>query len=283
MSEIIDQRLKKYNINTIDDEINALKEISQELILYCLEDAGIFKEAFFCGGTALRMLYGLPRFSEDLDFSLKNINPDFNIDFFTDEVVKKMHEFGVDIDIGKKRNDSYIIARELKNDSLKRKISFPVTGKIKKIMIKVEIDINPPSGFNTEDKFLDFPYDYAVSAGDLPTLFAGKSHSLLCRKFVKGRDWYDFLWHASGNHGINFEYLSNALNQMGPYKGQRINITGKWYLSTIRKVIESSDIEKIKSDVIRFIKPEEQKSLKIWSRNFFLSKLAKIEKRILKN
>ncbi len=71
--------LKTYDINNIYDRKNAMKEIMQEIVLCGLSRAGFFKKAAFYGGTALRIFYGLDRFSEDLDFSLETADPAFDL------------------------------------------------------------------------------------------------------------------------------------------------------------------------------------------------------------
>ena len=80
--KIIEQMLSKYKIESENDIINALKEVFQEITLLGLYRGGFFNKAVFYGGTSLRILYGLDRFSEDLDFSLLERNRDFNIEYY---------------------------------------------------------------------------------------------------------------------------------------------------------------------------------------------------------
>ena len=127
-----------------------------------------------------------------------------------------------------------------------------------------------------EIKYLDFPYASAVIVQDLPSLFAGKSHALLCREYVKGRDWYDFLWYVSRKIKINFDFLKNACQQQGPWKEKEMTVNKTWYLNEMKKRIKNIDWAEVKSDVIRFLKPREQETLKLWSEDFFLDRLQKI-------
>ena len=86
---------------------------------------------------------------------------------------------------------------------------------IAKLNIKLEIDTNPPSGSTREIKYCDFPLQFSIKAQDLSSLFAGKCHALLCRDYIKGRDWYDFIWYIARQTTINFMLLNNAINRMG--------------------------------------------------------------------
>ena len=80
--EMIQQKLLSYNSQTLLEEENALKEIAQEIALMSLSRTGFFRVAAFQGGTCLRILYGLERFSEDLDFVLDMPDKKFNWDIY---------------------------------------------------------------------------------------------------------------------------------------------------------------------------------------------------------
>ena len=123
---------------------------------------------------------------------------------------------------------------------------------------------------------------YSIKTQDLPSLFASKNHALLCRNYIKGRDWYDFVWYVSRKTSINFLLLSNSLKQTGPWKDQNISVTPKWLLQKLKEKINSIDWDDTKKDVARFLKPRELTTLDVWSKKFFLSRLDKIEE-YLKN
>ena len=277
MNEIIERKLKDYTPQDSNEEINALKEISQEIILFALSETDFFDKAFFLGGTCLRIVYGLERFSEDLDFSTIAPDPKFDFDFYMDKVIHTLKAYGLEMHISKKKDDTFVKSRELKEDSLKWKLSFPSNQKLKKIMIKLEIDSNPPEGAVVEDKFLDFPQLHRVSVANMPTLFAGKLHALLSRSYTKGRDWYDFLWYIKNHSGINLLYLAHALEQMGPFKRGNLKVTRKILLSALDEKIRANDWEAIRKDVARFLKPHELKTLELWGEKLFLDRLAKLE------
>jgi len=190
MNEIITERLQEYNLQTAEEELNAIKEIAQEIILYALSKTSFFEHAYFCGGSALRIIHGLNRFSEDLDFTTIEIDKGFQFNDYMDEVLLTLQQYGLDMKVKKARDDSFVKSRELKEDSEKWLLSFPSNRQLKKVNIKLEIDTNPPAGAVVAKANLDFPILHQVKIGSIGTLFSGKLHALLCRKFTKGRDWY---------------------------------------------------------------------------------------------
>ena len=277
-ANIIDARLETYVLNTIEDEEHALKEILQEIALYGLANANFFKEAIFHGGSALRILYGLPRFSEDLDFLLKTPNPEFNWEPYIDAISATCKQYGVRPDIvDKSRVNNTIKKMFLKDNSIGKIINLSfVHYPEKKLAIKFEIDTNPPLGSNLEIKFLEFPLDYSIVAQDLGSSFAGKCHALLCREYIKGRDWYDFAWYVAKRVVPNFIFLSNALYQQGPWAKQENTVTPEWFIETMQKKINSIDWGKATSDVSSFLNIQDKKALDLWGRTFFTDKLEKL-------
>ena len=91
--------VEKYDLSTSESTYEALREILQEIVLLGLYRAQFFEHAVFYGGTALRILHGLDRFSEDLDFSLLQVNPDFDLRHYEDAVVEALHSFGFEVSI----------------------------------------------------------------------------------------------------------------------------------------------------------------------------------------
>jgi predicted nucleotidyltransferase component of viral defense system len=222
-------------------------------------------------------VHGLNRFSEDLDFTTNEFDKNFHFDDYMDEVLLTLKQYGLEMKVKKAKDDSFVKARELKEDSDKWTLSFPSNMQLKKVIIKLEIDTNPPVGALVANVNLDFPILHQVKAGTVETLFAGKIHALLCRNFTKGRDWYDFLWYIRNKTNINYDLLKNAIFQMGPYKGQRIKVVnGDFVINELSKKIKSLDWKEVRRDVERFLKPDEQAALKIWDENLFLERVKKI-------
>lgn len=277
MNEIISERLAEYGARTAEEELNAIKEITQEIILYGLSKTEFFKHVQFCGGTALRIVHGLNRFSEDLDFTLNIPGSNFRFDDYMEETLVTLKHYGLDMKVKKARDDSFVKARELKEDSDKWRLSFPSSKQLRKVLIKLEIDTNPPFGAIEAKANLDFPLLHQVSVGSIETLFSGKLHALLCRSFIKGRDWYDLLWYIKKRSNINYEFLGNALSQIGPYQGRDLGeINREFIVQELDSKIKSLDWKQLRGDVERFLKPEELDTLKLWDKNLFLEKIQRI-------
>lgn len=278
MKDVIQERLESYDLQTSEDEENAIKEITQEVALYALEKVGFFEHAIFQGGTCLRIVHGLDRFSEDLDFALRSANPDFDLNKYLIEASKTMKLYGYEIEVaGEDKVDKSVKSRFIKDESIKKLLKFAHRqDSKKKIQIKIEVDINPPAGDKIESNYLDFPTQFMVITHDIPSLFAGKTHALLCRNYVKGRDWYDYLWYISKNVKVNLEMLENTLNQFGPWKGQNQHIDNKWLHEKLNEKISEIDWEETKHDVERFLRPDKKKTLKLWSEDFFLKMTRKM-------
>lgn len=279
MKDLIQNRLDThYDIKTADDELNALKEITQEVALYALYKVGFFEKVCFMGGTSLRIIHSLDRFSEDLDFSTTKVEPNFQLDEYLEKATKVMKPYGYDFTIDEKDlTEKSVQSRFLKDDSIKKVLTFKHRqDKRQKIKIKIEIDTNPPSGAVEKPEFIDFPEDFQILAYDLSSLMSGKIHALLCRPYVKGRDWYDFSWYVKNNCSPNLKLLENALKQLGPWKGKDIKVDKKFLKDVLVEKIYSLNWEVVKEDVRKFLSPEKAKSLDIWSCEFFESKLNKL-------
>jgi hypothetical protein len=277
MKDVIQEKLKLYECETREDEENAIKEITQEIALYGLKEAGFFEKASFQGGTCLRIIHGLDRFSEDLDFVLKEADPNFDITPYLEETIKIMNVYGYKIEVsGGDKADNNVKTRFLKDDSIKKLLNFENRLDLrKKIQIKVEVDINPPAGAVEEGNYLDFPTDFMITTLNMPTLLSGKCHALLCRSYAKGRDWYDYLWYISKGTKINLEMFQEAINQLGPWKGQNIIVTSDWLKTELEDKIKALDWNVVRKDVERFLKPNKKEALELWSEGFFNKKTKK--------
>jgi len=277
MKDVIQDKLESYKCETKEDEENAIKEITQEVALYGLQESGFFEKATFHGGTCLRIIHGLDRFSEDLDFVLKKPNSDFDLTPYIEKTIKMMNVYGYQIEIsGEDKADSNVRSRFLKDDSIKKLLNFENSLDLRrKIQIKVEVDINPPKGAIDEANYLDFPTEFMISTHDMPSLLAGKCHALLCRNYIKGRDWYDYLWYISKGTKLNLEMFQAAINQLGPWKGLNTKITAEWLGKELEKKIKSHNWNEVKKDVERFLKPDKKLTLNLWSEDFFLKKTKK--------
>jgi predicted nucleotidyltransferase component of viral defense system len=280
--QMIQQRLANYNCKTDVEEQQAIREITQEVVLAALGRGDFFKQALFQGGTCLRIFYGLNRFSEDMDFILREATPDFQLKDHIKHLTDELAAYGYNIEItDRDKADATVKKAFLKDDSLGKMIDLRhanQTGPMAKIRIKLEVDTNPPSGSGHELKYLDFPFVSSVAVQDRPSLFAGKIHALLCREYIKGRDWYDFIWYTGNRTGINYDFLTSAINQLGPWQGQSIAVDKAWLLNELERKITSMNWKQAAEDVRRFVRVAEQPSLDLWSKELFLGQLDKLKR-----
>lgn len=280
MNNIIEQMLSKYEIKNTNDEINALKEIIQEIILSGLARGNFFDEAAFYGGTALRIFYKLDRFSEDLDFALIYPNKNFDLSKYFVYLEKELKAYGLNLEINTKQKniESNITSAFVKGDTLEHILKFfpneenhKYNHMLKNIKIKFEVDINPPSGATYEEKYKLLPSPHQIKIYDKESLFAGKIHAILCRNWktrTKGRDLYDYIFFLANNIKVNLELVKNKL-----IESNYINANDKFSIDDLKNLLinkfKEIDYIEAKEDVIPFIKNTE--SLNIWSSEFFIS------------
>jgi Nucleotidyl transferase AbiEii toxin, Type IV TA system len=278
--KLIQDRLDSYKCKSELEEEHAIREITQEVVLAALGRTDFFKYGVFQGGTCLRIFYGLNRFSEDLDFILKEPNHNFKLQPHLQVLLKELEAYGYNIEIADRSKTDVVVKKAfLKDDSIGKVLQLSHAGKrgpFRKIRIKFEVDTNPPSGGQMEIKYLDFPFVSSVTVQDKPSLFAGKVHALLCREYIKGRDWYDFLWYTSQGININYQFLASALKQQGPWRGEDIDVNLDWCMAELEKAIKSIDWKATSEDVRRFVRVVEQPSLDLWSDELFLAQLGKL-------
>lgn len=278
MTTPVQMMLEKYSCKNAQDYKNALKEIIQEVALCGLSRGGFFQKAAFYGGTALRIFYGLNRFSEDLDFSLCETCDDFKIENYFDVLAEELKANGFDLSIEKKEkaHNSAVQSAFLKGGTLFHILQITarenITGGIsesEKLKIKFEVDTNPPPGAEYETKYALNPFPYAVKMYDEPSLFAGKLHALLCRKWksrVKGRDFYDYVWYLSRNTAVNICHLQKRLEQTGHWeKAETLDLRKLKEMLETR--FEQVNFDDAKKDVRPFL--SDDKPLELWSADFF--------------
>ncbi len=280
MIELIKQKLVAYNVANQLEEEHALKEIIQEIALYGLWRTGFFELAAFQGGTSLRILHGMTRFSEDLDFILKTPDPDFAWSSYLRGMVTCFEEFGLKSEVlDKGKMDQRIKKALIKDNSISKQLnlSFYRDNPARKQKIKLEIDVFPPSNSSFDYSYLDFPLDFEVCHQDLSSNFSLKIHALLCRPYLKGRDWYDFNWYIKQGVHPNIPHLQAALIQWGPWQGQEFILDIEWLRQVLTRKIVNINWDDAAVDVERFLSMQEQHSLKLWNRRFFLRKVEQLQ------
>jgi predicted nucleotidyltransferase component of viral defense system len=278
MHSVIQDMLKAYDCRTADDYRHALNEIVQEIALLGLYRGGFFAKAAFYGGTALRIFYGLDRFSEDLDFSLLKSDPAFDLSSFTQVVQDELGAYGLEMTVQEKtkRNDSPVKSAFIKGGTqihmLKiASIQPPVAGinPREQLRIKLEVDTAPPGGATFEMKYQLRPVPYSVRLYAPSSLFAGKIHALLCRSWktrVKGRDYYDYVWFLSQSIPVSLTHLAERMKQTGHLSSDAV-LTEKDLKDRLRKRFTVVDFDQARKDVLPFIiNPD---TVQLWSADFF--------------
>jgi predicted nucleotidyltransferase component of viral defense system len=278
--KIIQERLESYDCASALEEEQALREISQEIILAGLGRTDFFNRAGFQGGTCLRIFHGLSRFSEDLDFALREPEKAFKLLPYLEQVCDELSAYGYNLEIDDRSQGGQTVQKAfLKDDSLGTLLHLdyrPRSGPMRKLRVKLELDTNPPAGASHEMPVLDYPFPSAVRVFDRSSLFAGKIHALLCRDYLKGRDWYDFIWYTARRTPINHDLLSASLDQQGPWKGTHPTTDSAWCIENLSAAIQATDWKRAREDVRRFIKPHELPSLDLWTTEFFLNQCGKL-------
>ncbi len=286
---IIEQMLSKYDISSENEVINALKEIFQEIALLGLYRGGFFNKAAFYGGTSLRILYGLNRFSEDLDFTLLEKNSSFNIEHYFKYITEEFEALGITVSINTKekrskvsnitsaflKNDTSIHTLDIKTGDLENILGGIHSGK--RLKIKFEVDTNPPLKFQTEAKTLLMPVTFNIVSMTLPNLYAGKMHAVLCRNLktrVKGRDWFDFEWYVKQNTKLNLEHLQERMIESGDLESNT-KLIEKRFVEFMNSKIDTLNIEKAIEEVRPFIM--DHSIFNFWTKDYFRLLTRKIQ------
>lgn len=279
MQQVLMQMLSKYQISSIENKKNAIKEIVQEVVLCGLSRGGFFKETAFYGGTALRIFYGLDRFSEDLDFSLITQNPNFNLTKYFSYIENETKALGLNFSVTEKEKsiDSNVKSAFLKGNTKEHILSFyeesddaKIINREEVIKIKFEVDVNPPIGATYETKFGLLPSPYQVRLYDMSSLFAGKIHACLCRNWksrVKGRDFYDYVFFLSMGAKVNLVNLKAKLVQ-SKFITEAYDLTVEKLKELLNERFSNMDFEQARDDVLPFVK--DKSKLDLWSKDFFI-------------
>jgi len=285
MNDVLTLMLSRYRPRGLDDSLQALREIVQEIALLGLWRAKFFDKAAFYGGSALRILHGLDRFSEDLDFSLLRPRADFDLSGSLASLEREIKSFGFSFkaEMVEKKVATPIQSAFLKGDTKTQLLVIRAGEEILKLIprgqtikIKIEIDTDPPGGFATETRYLLQPIPFAVRVFSLPDLFAGKMHAVLCRRWksrVKGRDWYDFVWYAGCHPELRLSHLEQRMRQTGDWTGTA-PLDVDPFRSMLNEAIGKLDVDQARREVRPFVRRPEE--LSVWSKAFFLDVAGRI-------
>lgn len=255
MIDVIKQQFKPGM--TTNQKLNVSREFLQFLCLKAMSDKNIFAQLAFVGGTSLRVLYDLKRFSEDLDFSVtqKKLYDFKNIER---QLTRAFRLYGLPFE-AKTKTAGNVHNMMMKFTGLPKELGFSeLPGQ--KLSIKLEVDANPPQGWTLENTLVNKIYMFTIVHYDLPSLYAGKLHACFCRKFTKGRDIYDLVWYIGKKIVPNFDLLNRAIKQTETkYPG----INAKNFKQTLSNYVSGIDFDLVKKDVERFL--EDKAELNIFN------------------
>ena len=282
---ILEEMIKQYNPETSEETKTALREILQSIVLVGLSRGGFFNKASFYGGTALRIFYGLNRYSEDLDFTLNEKDETFDFEYYFKSINDVASSYGLELEFSTKVKmvETPIESAFAKLNTYQTLIKLKVGKNLLKILhkdevmkVKFEVDCNPSLGFDKEVKWLDLPEFASISVLDQPSLFAGKIHAILCRSYknnVKGRDYYDFLFYMRQKIKPNMNYLRNKLIET-----QKLKENDYFDINVLKNMlmekIESIDFNQVKNDAQKFIFKNE--NLEYFSKELFVDMIKRL-------
>lgn len=253
---------------TENDNLNRVREYLQAYFLNVIYKKKFYQNLVFTGGTALRFIHKLKRFSEDMDFSLSAKAKGYDFPVMIKDIHQEFRLAGYDLEI-KYDNSRPVHSALLKFPGLLFEAGLsPLQDQ--KIVIKIEIDSNPPQGGVEASSVYNSTFMFYMLHYDLSSLFAGKVHALLCREYTKGRDWYDLLWYLTKSHNLepNYVMLNNAMAQSSR---KPLTLTPENWKEEIKKVVETLDWAKVRNDVSRFL--EDPTELNLLELNTFIDLL----------
>jgi hypothetical protein len=244
---------------SVEAKTNRAREFLQVLALKALSDQDAFSRIAFIGGTALRIVFGLRRFSEDLDFSIINTQG-YDFDGICRGLVRVFHLNGLDVVLEKDKvktvNSAFLSFPGLPH-------ALGLSGhKLEKLSIKIEVDANPPAGWKKQTALLNKTYLFSVAHYDLPSMFAGKLHACFYRHYTKGRDIYDLFWYLGRKVQPNFEMLNNAIVQS---QGKAYGVNEDNFKKFMLENAGNIDLGAAKKDVERFL--EDKSELRLFTKD----------------
>ena len=285
METIFESLINSYGVKSTNEAKLVIREILQNLILIGLSRANFFNYASFYGGTALRIFYGLNRYSEDFDFSLNKQDPSFSLKLFMKSIIDTCASYGLEVtvDIKTKKVNTPIESAFAKLNTYMTFISAKLDGELTKhihkdelLKVKFEVDCSPSLSFNVENKWITYPEIASINVLDLESLFAGKIHAILCRNYknnVKGRDFYDFIFFINKGIKPNMVYLKDKLVASKVIKEDddfSMDVLKKLLLNRFNQV----DFSKVEQDAKNFTIRSEDLSL--YCKELFIDCLSRL-------
>ena len=253
MIELLKQQLSRET--SAEGKVNLLRESLQLTCLKIMHDSGYFSNLAFVGGTALRILYDVRRFSEDLDFSLIE-KKGYDFPEIVRVLIREFKLRGLDAE-GSPKIIRTVHGSMIKFPGLLKSVGISAL-ESQKLSIKIEIDSNPPRGWDIENTVINKMYLFNITHYNVPSLYASKLHACLFRKYVKGRDYYDLIWYLGKKIEPNYVLLNNAVKQT---LGKDLGLDKTNLKNIVLKKLDEIDFGLVKKDVERFL--EDKAELKL--------------------
>jgi predicted nucleotidyltransferase component of viral defense system len=248
--------------------LNLLREYVQSRILGVMQEAGAMVPLAFMGGTALRFIYRIPRYSEDLDFTLEHHTEGFGLRALSSSIERRLQGEGYTTRL--RINDTHAVAKAMVGFvglSAEAGLS-PHAEQV--LWVKIEVDTTPPAGAGLAVSVIDRFGLLRLQHHDLPSLFAGKVAAVLAREYTKGRDLYDLMWYFARHEGVepNLVLLANALRQTAPSMVEAVEADWR---SAVRNTLENVDWQDARRDVAPFL--EQRRDVELISGETFAALL----------
>lgn len=282
MNPALDILLKRYTCQTRAQYERALKEIIQEITLVALWRVRFFEHAAFYGGTALRILYGLDRFSEDLDFTLLAPDPHYSLDPYHTAIKNELTSYGFSVEIDNEidnKDKSWVTpirSAFIKTNTLGELLKIGIPKQLVKglhhemaLKIKVEVDTQPALKYDVRTRYLLTPFSVGIRSVTLLDIFAGKMHAVLFREWkgrVKGRDWYDWVWLVRQKAVLPLQRLALHMQEAGTLEKHK-KLTRQDFDKLMQDKIAQVNFNALKADIQPFILDNAQ--IHDWSPEFF--------------
>ncbi|MFH0763399.1 MAG: nucleotidyl transferase AbiEii/AbiGii toxin family protein [Candidatus Omnitrophota bacterium] len=263
MIELIKQQLT--NSMSAEEKLNRCRELIQLLCLKIFDEHKFFDNLSFTGGTALRVVFGVKRFSEDLDFSLVK-KENYSFPRMNDDLLKAISLAGLKAE-SKPKSEKTVHSAMLRFPGVLKAVGLSPL-EHQKLSIKLEVDTNPPGGGHVQTRIIQRSYVFNVAHFDLPSMFATKLHACFYRAYLKGRDYYDFIWYLGNKVKPNFTLLNNAIAQT---QGVNPAIDESNFKEFLLKGIEKVDFKEAKKDAERFL--EDKGELRLFDANLIKSSI----------
>jgi len=250
MIEVIQQQFRPGM--SVDDKVNMTREFLQILCLKIMSEQRMFDHCAFVGGTSLRILFGLRRFSEDLDFSLVE-NKGYDFQQINEQLFRSFRLYGLPMETRVKIKGN-VHNLMMRFTGLLKDLGLSGLAE-QKLSINLEIDANPPAGWRVTNTIVNKVYVFNIVHYDLPSLYAGKLHACFYRKFTKGRDLYDLMWYLGKKIKPNFTMLNNAIQQT---QKKEAGIDEKNFKQFLLDYVRRVDFDHVKRDVERFLEDKNE-------------------------